>query len=118
MKSEKTQKQRKEARKTNNGVAAKAASKSSNGNGNGNGNGSKGADLVLKNGKSSRKSKATAGWGGTTQNGSTITDARGELTLQSVLNEYWKTHKLEIVNDFDIKVPSGISIFCLIRGWV
>jgi hypothetical protein len=102
-KPEKNPKPRKEARKTGNGAAAKGTSKA-NGNGNGNGNGHGNGN---GNGKNGRKSKV--GWGGTTQNCSTTTDAKGELTLQSVLNDYWKTHKLEIVDDFDIKVPGDLQ---------
>jgi len=48
------------------------------------------------------------GWSGTAQNGGVKTDMKGELTLRSVLNDYWKMHKSETVNDFDIEVFAGM----------
>jgi hypothetical protein len=102
-KAEKNQKPRKEPKKVANAVAGKRQTT----------NGklshvSKRSDSVTKNGKNSRKPMSPNGWSGTAQNGGVKTDMKGELTLRSVLNDYWKMHKSETVNDFDIEVFAGM----------
>eukprot|EP00667_Euglena_gracilis_P004098 EG_transcript_4112 len=93
-----------------------------NGNGSGNGsnsnggNGSKGGKhgKAQKNGyadslkgkSGNGKKKLQNGW----SNGQPTPLSNGGLTLRSVLNDYWQTHKTEIDanSDFDIKVPAGL----------
>eukprot|EP00668_Euglena_longa_P004488 GGOE01005252.1.p1 GENE.GGOE01005252.1~~GGOE01005252.1.p1 ORF type:complete len:683 (-),score=114.02 GGOE01005252.1:946-2967(-) len=79
-------------------------------------NGANGGSRSSKHGKSQKSSnsdslKGKRGNGKKKlQNNSPTTPLSGGLTLQSVLNDYWKIHKVEFDanNDFNFKVPEGL----------
>ena len=63
-----------------------------------------GGEAAIKKNKSARRSKGPSGWGGIAQTCTAMHGAKRALTLRSVLNEYWRLHKTEAGNEFDIKI--------------